>query len=131
MQREVDKAMEWADAATRRKMTGRRGVGWMEFAGSGVTGKEARDACRARWRAFIRSGRRVEPAPRRTGRAKAAVDLWFEAGPIPIGAPVMHSQSFNHWYNHQAEWMGGLADAAQYARFCVHWAAAKARGEVV
>jgi len=131
VQREVDKAMEWADATTRRKMTGRRGVGWMKYAGSGVTGKEARDVCRARWRAFIRSGRRVEPAPRRTGRAKAVVDLWFEAGPIPIGAPVMYSQSFNHWYNHQQEWMGGLTDAAQYARFCVHWAAAKARGEVV
>ena len=49
----------------------------MKYAGSGVTGKEARDACRARRRAFIRSGRRVEPAPRRSGasaqrRANAA-----------------------------------------------------------
>ena len=131
VQREVNKAMERADAATQRKMTGRRGVGWMKYAGSGVKGKEARDACRDKWRAFIRSGRRVEPAPRRTGRAKAVVDLGApEAGPIPIGAPVMYSQSFNNWYNHQAEWMGGLADTARYARFCAHWAATKARGEV-
>ena len=46
VQREVDKAMVWVDAATRRKMAGLRGVGWMKYARSGVTGKVLTMDCR-------------------------------------------------------------------------------------
>ena len=41
--------------------------------------------------------------------------------PAPRGVPAIWSQPFHTWLVLQAEWMGGLPDAAKYERFCEQW----------
>jgi hypothetical protein len=73
VEREVRRALREAEVSVERKITGRRGIGWIAYAGSGEMAQKEKDECRVRWREFIQSGKVIEVAPKQR-RARRVVN---------------------------------------------------------
>ena len=148
VQREVDKAMKRADVAVVRKMTGRRGIGWMAYAGSGEMSRTEKEACRGRWREFICSGRIDPPrrptaknvtrrgspqrptttnVTRRGSRRRRAGGIYAGGQPpippAPDGVPAFESSQFTYWLACQPRHIcRGLCEGAHlYELFIKDW----------
>ena len=124
VEREVRRALREAEVSVERKITGRRGIGWIAYAGSGEMAQKEKDECRVRWREFIQSGKVIEVAPKQRRARRAPVGplpMETEMPVAPDGVPAFMSPEFCNFIALAAEWMGGLSGAEQYVRFIAKW----------